>query len=107
MLGWLNNFKKFSILCLFIVGGNDKKIIEINKNTITRLINAEVTKLEVVKKKVRLKKLERLAGKWLNEALGDIRVLTNSNMIDNIQFESSVGLRQVRMPSGYNSITKT
>jgi dienelactone hydrolase len=34
--------------CLFIVGGNDKKVIEINKKTIHQLTNVKVKELEVI-----------------------------------------------------------
>ena len=34
--------------CLFIVGGNDKKVIEINKKTIDQLTNVKVKELEVI-----------------------------------------------------------
>ena len=34
--------------CLFIVGGNDKKLIEINRMTINQLTNAEVKELKVI-----------------------------------------------------------
>ena len=34
--------------CLFIVGGNDKKVIDINKNTMTQLKNAKNKKIEII-----------------------------------------------------------
>ena len=34
--------------CLFILGGNDKKLIEINKRTIDQLTNVEVKELKVI-----------------------------------------------------------
>ena len=34
--------------CLFIVGGNDKKVIEINKRTINQLTNVEVKELKII-----------------------------------------------------------
>ena len=53
--------------CLFIVGGNDKKLIEINRMTIDQLTNVEDKELKLLKvhhiclrKKVRLKKLAML-----------------------------------------------
>lgn len=34
--------------CLFIVGGNDKKVIEINKKTIDQLTSVKVKELEII-----------------------------------------------------------
>ncbi len=57
--------------CLFIVGGNDKKVIEINKNTMNELVNDNDKKLEIVKgashlfeEEGKLEQVAELASSW-------------------------------------------
>ena len=58
--------------CLFIVGGNDKKVIEINKKTIDQLTSVKVKELEVIEGASHLieeegiiEKVGNVAAKWL------------------------------------------
>jgi putative phosphoribosyl transferase len=58
--------------CLFIVGGNDKKLIEINKTTIDQLTNVEVKELKVIEgashlfeEEGKVKEVGDVAAKWL------------------------------------------
>jgi putative phosphoribosyl transferase len=44
-----NTLSNITCPCLFIVGSNDKKVIDINKNTMNHLINVKDKKLEVIK----------------------------------------------------------
>jgi putative phosphoribosyl transferase len=62
--------------CLFIVGGNDKKIIEINKKTIDQVTNVKDKKLEVIdgashlfEEEGKIGEVGTVAARWLNEAL--------------------------------------
>ena len=58
--------------CLFIVGGNDKKLIEINKNTIDQLTNIESKELKVIEgashlfeEEGKIEEVGNVATKWL------------------------------------------
>lgn len=58
---------------MFIVGGNDKKIIEINKKTIDQLNNVIDKKLEIVEgashlfeEEGKIEEVGNVAAKWLN-----------------------------------------
>ena len=58
--------------CLFIVGGNDKKLIEINKNTIDQLTNIESKELKVIEgashlfeEEGKIEEVGKVATKWL------------------------------------------
>ena len=58
--------------CLFIVGGNDKKLIEINKNTIDQLTNMESKELKVIEgashlfeEEGKIEEVGNVATKWL------------------------------------------
>ena len=58
--------------CLFIVGGNDKKLIEINRMTIDQLTNAEVKELKVIEgtshlfeEEGKIEEVGNVAAKWL------------------------------------------
>ena len=62
--------------CLFIVGGNDKKVIEINKKTIDQLSNVRHKKLEIIdgashlfEEEGKIEEVGNVAARWLNEAL--------------------------------------
>ena len=44
-----NTLSNIMCPCLFIVGSNDKKVIDINKNTMNHLINVKDKKLEIIK----------------------------------------------------------
>jgi putative phosphoribosyl transferase len=62
--------------CLFIVGGNDKKVIEINKKTLDRLTNAKVKELKVIEgashlfeEEGKIEEVGNVAAKWLNVTL--------------------------------------
>jgi putative phosphoribosyl transferase len=62
--------------CLFIVGGNDKKLIEINKNTIDQLTNIESKELKVIEgashlfeEEHKIEEVGNLAAKWLKSTL--------------------------------------
>lgn len=58
--------------CLFIVGGNDKKVIEINKKTIDQLTNVKVKELEVIEgashlfeEEGKIEEVGNVAARWL------------------------------------------
>jgi dienelactone hydrolase len=58
--------------CLFIVGGNDKKLIEINRMAIDQLTNAEVKELKVIEgashlfeEEGKIEEVGNVAAKWL------------------------------------------
>jgi putative phosphoribosyl transferase len=58
--------------CLFIVGGNDKKVIEINKKTIHQLTNVKVKELEVIEgashlfeEEGKIEEVGNVAARWL------------------------------------------
>jgi putative phosphoribosyl transferase len=60
--------------CLFIVGGNDKKLIEINKRTIEQLTNVEVKELKVIEgashlfeEEGKIEEVGNVAAKWLKD----------------------------------------
>ena len=62
--------------CLFIVGGNDKKVIEINKKTIDQLRNVVDKKVEIVngashlfEEESKIEVVGNVAAKWLNDRL--------------------------------------
>jgi putative phosphoribosyl transferase len=62
--------------CLFIVGGNDKKVIEINKKTIDHLTNIESKELKVIEgashlfvEEYKIEEVGNLAARWLNSTL--------------------------------------
>ena len=44
-----NTLSSIMCPCLFIVGSNDKKVIDINKNTMNHLINVKDKKLDIIK----------------------------------------------------------
>jgi putative phosphoribosyl transferase len=57
---------------LFIVGGNDKKVIEINKKTIHQLTNVKVKELEVIEgashlfeEEGKIEEVGNVAARWL------------------------------------------
>jgi putative phosphoribosyl transferase len=63
--------------CLFIVGGNDKKLIEINKKTIDQLTNVEVKELKVIdgashlfEEEGKIEEVGNVAAKWLKSTMG-------------------------------------
>jgi len=67
---------ELSCPCLFIVGGNDKKIIEINKKTINQLTNVKDKKLEIIKgashlfeEQGKIEEVGNVAAKWLNDRI--------------------------------------
>jgi putative phosphoribosyl transferase len=58
--------------CLFIVGGNDKNVIEINKNTIDQLTNVKIKELEVIEgashlfeEEGKIEEVGNVAARWL------------------------------------------
>jgi putative phosphoribosyl transferase len=58
--------------CLFIIGGNDKKLIEINKKTIDQLTNVAVKELNVIEgashlfeEEGKIEEVGNVAAKWL------------------------------------------
>jgi putative phosphoribosyl transferase len=58
--------------CLFIVGGNDKKLIEINKKTIDQLTNVEFKELKVIEgashlfeEEGKIEEVGNVAARWL------------------------------------------
>ena len=58
--------------CLFIVGGNDKEVIEINKKTIDQLTNVKVKELEVIEgashlfeEEGKIEEVGNVAARWL------------------------------------------
>ena len=58
--------------CLFIVGGNDKKLIEINKTTLDQLTNVGVKELKVIEgashlfeEEGKIEEVGNVAAKWL------------------------------------------
>jgi putative phosphoribosyl transferase len=58
--------------CLFIVGGNDNKLIEINKMTIDQLTNVQAKELEVIEgashlfeEEGKIEEVGNVAAKWL------------------------------------------
>jgi putative phosphoribosyl transferase len=58
--------------CLFIVGGNDKKLIEINKMTIDQLTSVEVKEFKVIEdashlfeEKGKIEEVGNVAARWL------------------------------------------
>jgi len=58
--------------CLFIVGGNDNKLIEINKMTIDQLTNVQAKELEVIEgashlfeEESKIEEVGNIAAKWL------------------------------------------
>jgi putative phosphoribosyl transferase len=62
--------------CLFIVGGNDKKLIEINKKTLDQLTNVKDKKLEVIEgashlfeEEGKIEEVGYVAAKWLKSTL--------------------------------------
>jgi putative phosphoribosyl transferase len=62
--------------CLYIVGGNDKKVIEINKKTIDQLSSVNDKKLEIInaashlfEEQGKIEEIGNVAARWLNEAL--------------------------------------
>ena len=62
--------------CLFIVGGNDKKLIEINKTTIDQLTNVEVKELKVIEgashlfeEEGKIEAVGNVAAKWLKDTM--------------------------------------
>jgi putative phosphoribosyl transferase len=62
--------------CLFIVGSNDKKIIETNKKTIDQLMNVDDKKLEIVngashlfEEEGKIEEVGNVAANWLKENL--------------------------------------
>ena len=62
--------------CLFIVGGNDKKVIEINKKTIDHLTNIESNELKVIEgashlfvEEHKIEEVGNFAARWLNSTL--------------------------------------
>ena len=62
--------------CLFIVGGNDKKVIEINKKTIDQQTNVKVKELEVIEgashlfeEEAKIEEVGNVGTKWLNVTL--------------------------------------
>lgn len=44
-----NTLANITCPCLFIVGGNDKMVIDINRNTMNNLVNVKNKKIEVIK----------------------------------------------------------
>jgi esterase/lipase len=57
---------------LFIVGGNDKKVIEINKKTIHQLTNVKVKELKVIEgashlfeEEGKIEEVGNVAARWL------------------------------------------
>ena len=61
---------------LFIVGGNDKKVIEITKKTINQLSSIRHKKLEIIagashlfEEEGKIEEVGNVAARWLNEAL--------------------------------------
>jgi putative phosphoribosyl transferase len=61
---------------LFIVGGNDKKVIEINKKTIDQLTNVKVKELEVIEgashlieEESKIEEVGNVAARWLEGTL--------------------------------------
>jgi putative phosphoribosyl transferase len=62
--------------CLFIVGSNDKKVIEINKETIDQLSNVRDKKLELIEgashlfeEEGKIDQVGNVAGRWLKEIM--------------------------------------
>ena len=62
--------------CLFIVGSNDKKLIEINKRTIDQLTNVEVKELKITEgashlfeEEGKIEEVEDGAARWLKSSL--------------------------------------
>jgi putative phosphoribosyl transferase len=62
--------------CLFIVGGNDKKLIEINKTIIDQLTNVDVKELKVIEgashlyeEEGKIEEVGHVAAKWLKDAM--------------------------------------
>ena len=62
--------------CLLIVGGNDKKLIEINKKTIDHLTNIESNELKVIEgashlfvEEHKIEEVGNFAARWLNSTL--------------------------------------
>ena len=71
--------------CLFIVGGNDKKVIEINKKTIDQLTNVKVKELEVIEgashlfeEEGKIEEVGNVAARWLE---GYYEIVTNTKLI--------------------------
>jgi putative phosphoribosyl transferase len=66
---------ELSCPCLFIVGGNDKSVIEINNKTINLLTNVKDLKLELVKGALclfevgKIEEVGDIATKWLNDRI--------------------------------------
>ncbi|MDQ5869209.1 MAG: dienelactone hydrolase family protein [Thermoproteota archaeon] len=67
---------ELSCPCLFIVGGNDKKVIEINKKTIDQLSNVRDKKLEVVngashlfEEQDKMEEVGNIAAEWLKSVI--------------------------------------
>ena len=61
---------------LFIVGGNDKKVIEITKKTIDQLSSIRHKKLEIIagashlfEEEGKIEEVGNVLARWLNEAL--------------------------------------
>jgi putative phosphoribosyl transferase len=62
--------------CLFIVGGNDKKLIEINKTIIDQLTNVDVKELKVIEgashlyeEEGKIEEVGHVAAKWLKDGM--------------------------------------
>jgi putative phosphoribosyl transferase len=58
--------------CLFIVGGNDKKVIETNKKTIDQLTSVKVKELEIIEgashlfeEEGKIEEVGNVAARWL------------------------------------------
>ena len=66
---------ELSCECLFIVGGNDKSVIEINNKTINLLTSVKDLKLELVKgasclfEDGKIEEVANIAAKWLNDRI--------------------------------------
>ncbi len=65
-----------SCRCLSIVGGNDKKIIDINKKTMELLKNVKDKKMEIVKgvshlfeEEGKIEEVGKIAARWLKSTL--------------------------------------
>jgi putative phosphoribosyl transferase len=62
--------------CLFIVGSNDKKVIDINEDTMNHLVNVRDKEIEIVKgashlfeEKGKIEEVGKIAAKWLKNRI--------------------------------------
>jgi putative phosphoribosyl transferase len=71
-----NTLLNITCPCLFIVGSNDKKVIDINEDTMNHLVNVRDKEIEIVKgashlfeEKGKIEEVGKIAAKWLKNRI--------------------------------------